>query len=243
MGELGTTIWAALRGASGALCAVAAVLLAMLAVGTPAARAADCAGADEVPAAGDLDGAAWATLCLLNEQRAAYGLPPLRRAAVLDRASAAYAQRMVDERFFAHVGPDGLDVAHRLRAAGYGDRLGRDWVVGENIAWGQEIYATPRSTVQHWMASPGHRRNVLSDEYAEIGIGIVLGAPVDPTWGATYTTDFGVVQRPLARACARPRAALTRSWLAPIAPAPKPCPSPQPRRWHASTPVQVTDQT
>ena len=236
MGENKTTTWKTLRAALGTL---ATVLLAVLAVGTPAARAADCAGADEVPAADNLDGAASATLCLLNEQRAAYGLPPLRRTPVLDRASAAYAGEMVDERFFAHVGPDGSTVAQRLRVAGYGDLPNGDWVVGENIAWGQDAYATPRSTVQSWMASPGHRRNILSDEYAEVGIGIALGAPVDPAWGATYTTDFGIVQRPVARACARPRAKLTTSWLAPTAPAAKPCRSAAPRWRLAPTPVHA----
>jgi uncharacterized protein YkwD len=224
MGKIQTTTWKTLRAAFGA---VAAVLLAVLALGTPAAQAADCAGADEVPAADNLDVTASATLCLLNEQRALYGLPALRRAPVLDRASAAYAGEMVDEQFFAHVGPDGSTVAQRLRIAGYGDLPNHDWVVGENIAWGQEALATPRNTVERWMGSPGHRRNILSDEYSEVGIGIALGAPVDPTWGATYTTDFGIVQQPVAqpvaRACARPRATLTSRRLAPTASAPKPC--------------------
>jgi uncharacterized protein YkwD len=236
MGQNQTTTLKTQRAAIGA---VAAVILAVLAFGTPAARAADCAGADEVPAANNLDGAASATLCLLNEQRAGYGLPPLRRAPVLDRASAAYAGEMVSEQFFAHVGPDGSTVAQRLRIAGYGDLPNHDWVVGENIAWGQEDYATPRSTVERWMASPGHRRNILSDEYAEVGIGIALGAPVDPTWGATYTTDFGIVQQPLARPCARPRATLTNRRVAPAASAPKPCPAARPQWRLAPTPVHA----
>ena len=58
------------------LAAVAA--LAALALCAPAtARAADCAGADVVPAADNVAVVGQATLCLLNQQRAAHGVGPL----------------------------------------------------------------------------------------------------------------------------------------------------------------------
>ena len=41
------------------------------------------------------------------------------------------------------------------------------------------------------MDSPGHRENLLSPDYTEVGLGLALGTPVDRSWGATYTTDFG----------------------------------------------------
>ena len=41
------------------------------------------------------------------------------------------------------------------------------------------------------MRSAGHRRNILNPRFRVIGIGIVRGAPVDASAGATYTTDFG----------------------------------------------------
>ena len=68
-----------------------------------------------------------------------------------------------------------------------------DWSAGENIAWGQGDLSTPRSIVAAWMASPGHRANILNGEYTQIGLGLAPGSPVDATWGATYTTDFGSV--------------------------------------------------
>jgi hypothetical protein len=64
-------------------------------------------------------------------------------------------------------------------------------VVGENIGWGQGPLSTPRAMVEAWMNSPGHRRNILADDYAEVGLGLALGTPESTTWGATYTTDFG----------------------------------------------------
>jgi uncharacterized protein YkwD len=174
------------------------VTLATVALATPAgAQAADCAGADVVPDAGNLTQVGQATLCLLNNERGAQGMGPLAEATGLTQPSQAYSGRMVAENFFAHESPDGGSLVDRLVAARYIER-GGDWTVGENIAWGQGELATPRSIVAAWMASPGHRANVLTREYTEIGLGVVLGTPGDTSWGATYTTDFGAVQRDVA---------------------------------------------
>jgi uncharacterized protein YkwD len=187
------------------------VTLATVALATPAgAQAADCAGADVVPDAGNLTQVGQATLCLLNNERGAQGMGPLAEATGLTQPSQAYSGRMVAENFFAHESPDGGSLVDRLVAAGYVER-GGDWTVGENIAWGQGELATPRSIVAAWMASPGHRANVLTREYTEIGLGVVLGTPGDTTWGATYTTDFGAVQRDAAPAAQAVAAATATS--------------------------------
>src|SRR4051794_14601968 len=186
------------------LAAVAA--LAALALCAPAAaHADDCAGADVVPAADTVAVVGQATLCLLNQQRAANGIGPLVENAALTTASAGYSQRMVAQGFFGHESPDGGTLVQRLTDAGY---LGDDdaWVVGENIGWGQASLATARSMVTAWMNSPGHRENLLSADYTEVGLGLALGTPTDQTWGATYTTDFGAGAAP-APAHARVKAA------------------------------------
>ena len=41
---------------------------------------------------------------------------------------------------------------------------------GENVAYGQP---TPSVVMRDWMNSPGHRRNILSPSYSEIGVGAV----------------------------------------------------------------------
>jgi uncharacterized protein YkwD len=170
--------------------------VAALALAAPAgAQAADCgAGADYVPNASNLDPVAQATLCLLNNERAAQGLRPVVEAQGLTQPSRAYSARMVGESFFAHESPDGGTLVDRLTGVGYIAPDG-DWTVGENIAWGQAELSTPRSIVAAWMASPGHRKNILTGEFTEIGLGVVTGTPGDPSWGATYTTDFGAVTR------------------------------------------------
>ena len=180
--------------------------LAALALCAPAtAGAADCAGADLVPAADNVAVVGQSTLCLLNQQRAAHGVGPLAENPTLTTASAGYSQRMVAQGFFDHDSPDGGTLVDRLTGAGY---LGDEdaWVVGENLGWGQGTLATARSMVSAWMDSPGHRANMLSDDYTEIGLGLALGTPTDQTWGATYTTDFGAGANAPAPAHARVKA-------------------------------------
>jgi uncharacterized protein YkwD len=175
-----------------ALLAAAVAALAAPAGAHASAQTAACPGADLTPAADNLAQVGQATLCLLNDERTAAGLRPLQYSAALTVPSAAYSTKMVTQNFFAHESPDGSTLTSRLEAAGY-IRPDGDWFVGENLAWGQGNLATARSIAIAWMNSPGHRHNILEPEFTEVGIGIVPGTPGDPTWGATYTTDFGNV--------------------------------------------------
>ncbi|MEA2385515.1 MAG: hypothetical protein QOH72_5486 [Solirubrobacteraceae bacterium] len=175
------------------LLATAVVALAAPAGAHASAQTAACPGADVVPSAGNLADVSQATLCLLNDERAAAGLGRLTIAPGLTQPSAAYSARMVAENFFAHEAPDGSTLVDRLTAARYIDPNG-DWTVGENLAWGQGNLATARNIMVAWMNSPGHRHNILTGDFTQVGIGIVPGTPGDTSWGATYTTDFGDVQ-------------------------------------------------
>src|SRR4051794_18731111 len=162
-----------------------AATVAALALGAPAALAA-CAGEDAAP--GDASAVA-ATLCLLNEQRAAHGLGTLAGSPVLDRAAGDYAKDMVKRRFFAHVSPGGGTMLDRIKAAGWVPA--GSWSAGENIAWGSGSLATPASIVESWMHSAGHRANILNAGFGAVGIGIAAGAPQAGVNGAgTYVTDF-----------------------------------------------------
>jgi uncharacterized protein YkwD len=164
-----------------ALCALGAVLVAAVAP----AQARACRGADEVGASS----AARATLCLLNRERAARGLLTLRAERRLRKAALRHSHAMVRARFFEHVSPAGATTLDRVKRAGYEPSPGG--VVGENIAWGLGSGASPRTIVEMWMNSPGHRANILSRRYAEIGVGVAPGNPRDGANGLTYTTDFG----------------------------------------------------
>jgi uncharacterized protein YkwD len=149
---------------------------------TPAADASSCAAASARPTSVSTRTATQATLCLLNVQRAKHHLPPLRENAALDRAASGHSYAMVKHHYFDHG-----DFAGRIHRAGY-----NGYTLGENIAWGSFRYSTPRSIVNLWMHSPGHRANILRPQFRDIGIGIAIGAPENRARGAaTYTTDFG----------------------------------------------------
>ena len=161
-----------------------------LCLAAPAAASGACADTEVLPTTETLPIVASATVCLLNEERAAHGLDPVQENSALTKASLAYSQRLVAESFFAHEAPDGTDVVDRLTAAGY-IRSGSAWEVGENLAWAEGRLASPRNVVKAWMESPGHKVNVLTRSYREIGIGIVLGTPKAGPDGSTFTTNFG----------------------------------------------------
>ena len=110
-------------------------------------------------------------LAAVNQVRARNDVPPLRVDRRLARAAQAHARDMADNDFFAHEGSDRSDSGVRARRAGY------DWrAVGENIAAG---LASPEATVTDWMASPGHRRNMLDPVFRDAGIGHVFRAGDD----------------------------------------------------------------
>jgi uncharacterized protein YkwD len=157
------------------------------------ARAAThCSDEALVPSAGNLSRVTEATLCLLNEERAARERPALRASKALANASRSYARTMVRDGFFGHVSPSGSTPLDRIKATAYLNGF-RIFTYGENLAWGTGDYATPAHIVSSWMDSPGHRRNILNARFKEIGIGIALGAPAEDAQdeGATYATSFG----------------------------------------------------
>ena len=99
---------------------------------------------------------------LTNVARSTAGLPPLKSESRLTKAVLGHALDMAVRNFFDHTNPDGQEPWDRMQEAGY------DWIrAGENIAAGQK---TPEEVVQAWMDSPGHRQNILSDDFVEIGV-------------------------------------------------------------------------
>jgi uncharacterized protein YkwD len=177
---------------SSALIAVSAGL-ALAAPGVAAADQTNCGGRDIQPTTSNVAAVQHSTLCLLNEQRVGHGLRRLRANETLERVATAYTRRMVRDSFFDHVAPGGSTMLGRVRATNYLRGTG-SWSLGENLAWGTGSLATPARTVDAWMNSAGHRRNILDRSFKEIGVGITLGAPVEVSAAqaaATYATEFG----------------------------------------------------
>ncbi len=158
---------------------------------TPSAMArSSCQAAIATPAQTGKRAIVRATLCTVNSQRSRHGLAPLRLNRRLSAAAAAHATDMDARNYFSHDSLDGGSFVDSLRRAGYLNGA-RSWTVGENLAWGSRGRA-PQMITRSWMNSPGHRANILSSSFREIGIGVAYGAPVAVGGpAATYATEFG----------------------------------------------------
>jgi uncharacterized protein YkwD len=170
------------------LCALAVLALTLAAA--PNAMAA-CASASATPATVAKRIVVRATLCTLNAERARHGLPRLRLNKKLSVAARRHARDMVRRKYFSHDTLGGGSFVDRIRRAGY-LRGANTWSVGENLAWGSHDRAAPRAITEMWMNSPGHRANILSPAFREIGIGLAIGAPAPSGPAATYATEFGM---------------------------------------------------
>jgi uncharacterized protein YkwD len=182
--------------------AVAALLCAALAA--PAAHAADDPYASLLAPAGTCDAGTpqVVMLCLTNYARAQSGLAPLTENATLDAAGAAKLAADLRCGEFSHTpcgDPfQGVFADYLSGASSYS--------IGENIAWGTGDFGTPRSTMNAWLHSDGHRANILTAAYREIGIGYLPGQTFQGYPGATlWSQEFGV-RTPAAAAVPAPKA-------------------------------------
>ncbi len=177
------------------LLAGVAAMVASLAAGPLAASAGarGCHGAAAAPKTISHKQAQRAVKCLLNKQRAQHGLRELHSSHDLKKAAHRHSAYMRRHGCFDHECPGEASIDSRLRHAGYLHNGLTRWLYGENIAYGSEAYASPKSMVKAWMASPEHRANILNPSFRDIGVGIVWGMPGKRHGsGGIYTTDFGL---------------------------------------------------
>ena len=116
-------------------------------------------------------------LRLVNYQRQKRGKQPLSLDSRLTKAAQYHSDDMAKRRKMSHAGSDGSSVGVRVKRTGYRYRA-----VAENVARGQD---SSHEVVKDWMNSSGHRRNILSSKYTEIGIGIAYG-PKGPYWTQVF---------------------------------------------------------
>src|SRR5688572_13133949 len=118
---------------------------------------------------------------LTNVERSRAGISPLRMEGRLMKAAQLQAEQMASLGRMDHVLSDGPYPAppDRLAAAGYRWRA-----YAENIAYGQR---DPEDVTGSWMGSKGHRANILSGAYTEIGTGYA----VDNRGRSYYVQVFG----------------------------------------------------
>ncbi|CAM3639343.1 SafA/ExsA family spore coat assembly protein [Cytobacillus oceanisediminis] len=111
---------------------------------------------------------------LVNQERAKYGLKPLKSNWELARVARYKSQDMINKRYFDHNSPTYGSPFDMMKSFGITYRT-----AGENIAAGQK---TPQEVVKAWMNSEGHRKNILSANYTEIGVGYTQGGYYGHYW-------------------------------------------------------------
>ena len=110
---------------------------------------------------------------LINDERAAAGLPDLKKSdALCEDAKVRVAEI---NGTFSHTRPDGT-LCFTAISVPYG-------YAGENIAKGQ---TTPKDVMDCWMNSDGHRKNILSKDYTSVGVGY---DPSTNCWVQIFISD------------------------------------------------------
>ncbi len=105
---------------------------------------------------------------LTNQQRTAAGVNPLSLDSQLSAAAMNKANHMLENNYWAHNAPDGTTPWVFIKAAGY-----EYLYAGENLARG---FTTAHEAMAAWMASPGHKENILSPRYKDVGFAVVTGS-------------------------------------------------------------------
>lgn len=86
----------------------------------------------------------------------------------LNHAAEQKLRDMFVNQYFAHASPEDVGPSHWVEQEGY-----QYIVIGENLALGN--YATDKDLVDAWMASPGHRENMMNPRFQEIGVAVGKG--------------------------------------------------------------------
>jgi uncharacterized protein YkwD len=141
---------------------------------------------------------------LINRERKTHGFSGIAWDDKLARIARKHSKDMASRTYFSHESPEGRDFFFRYQEQGYtcSIRTGTTIHMGaENIALGH-LYRSIRTvngvvsydwdtidqiaqkTVQGWMNSPGHRKNILTPHWQNEGIGIFFA-----TDGAVYVTQ------------------------------------------------------
>jgi hypothetical protein len=117
------------------------------------------------------DEATAAARCLVDHARAEHGVGALEVVDELAESARRKAQDMRSCEEFEHRAC-GRDAEHFQQEVGYGDGC-LSFVVGENLGLGTGPIASPREIVEGWLRSPGHRENMLREDFEEHGIAAI----------------------------------------------------------------------
>ncbi len=133
---------------------------------------------------------------LVNTERKKAKLPTLAWNPALAAIATNHSRDMAERNYFDHNSPEGRDFEQRYAQARFDCAVHAGkiiWTGAENIALARLYnssrrvnkvvtydWNTPadiaRMTVEGWMQSPGHRKNILTPHWGQQGIGVVIAA-------------------------------------------------------------------
>lgn len=106
-------------------------------------------------------------LDLVNDAREENGLNRLWYSARVHEISTLRAYELCS--YYSHNRSDGRGFYTAFKDKGIAYEI-----VGENIAYGRNMFETPEEVFEAWMNSPSHRENILSPNYECVGFGLCV---------------------------------------------------------------------
>ena len=123
-------------------------------------------------------------------------VPPLRWNSKLALAAKIHSNDLAESNTFSHTGSgESSDIVAQLDHPGTGSTMQErieytgytEWTyLGENIAGGQ---STVQEVIDAWIGSPGHCRNLMREEFTEVGMTRVNNT--NSKYKSYWTQDFG----------------------------------------------------
>jgi len=132
---------------------------------------------------------------LANHERVKRGLTPLAWNPVVQQVARRHSRDMARRHYFAHLSPEGHDLAYRYSQQGFVCQIqvgsavymgseniyetslyeARDYV-GEVVTrtYWKDLETIAQTIVKGWMSSPTHRQNLLEPSWQTHGIGIAI---------------------------------------------------------------------
>ncbi len=111
---------------------------------------------------------------LVNVERLKHGLQALTENWELSRIARYKSADMAAKNYFSHTSPTYGSPFRMMESFGI-----KYSSAGENIAMGQR---TPQEVMTGWMNSSGHRANILSPSYTQIGVGLAKNQSGKAYW-------------------------------------------------------------
>lgn len=127
-----------------------------------------------VPTLNDIKAMENEVIRLVNVERSKKGLQPLVQNWQLSRVARYKSQDMINKNYFSHTSPTYGSPFTMMQNFGV-----KFSAAGENIAMGQ---TSASAVMVSWMNSPGHRSNILSPTYNQIGVGLAIDKSGKKYW-------------------------------------------------------------